>query len=91
MKRKILLIKTSGCEACQVMDNIIQTAIYRYGKKVEYEVKGFLEVCDEFKRRDIHLTDFPTTVFYENDIIVFMCIGTKPINVMVNYMNVHFD
>ena len=90
MKRKVLLITTKGCEACQIMDNIIRRALYLYGKPVEYEIKGRLQVDDNFIREH-HIDDYPTTVFYQNDNVVFITTGTKPAEVLTRDMNIHFD
>lgn len=90
MKKKILLITTKGCEACQVMNNIIERAIYLYGKEVKYEIKDKDEVGIKFLK-DKEINDFPTTVFYQNDNIVFITTGTKPSEVLKKEMVIHFD
>lgn len=77
------------------MDNIIRRAIYLYSKTydkpVEYEIKDCSEVKDELKERDIQVTDFPTTLFYQDDIIVFTTTGTKTAESLRRDMFIHFD
>lgn len=90
MKRKILLITTKGCEACKIMDRIIQRALDDFDKLVEYEIKDKDNVDIEFLKEH-HIDDFPTVVFYQGDSMVFMTSGTKPAAVMKTYMNIHFD
>ena len=90
MKRKLLLITTKGCEACQIMDNIIRRALYLYGKPVEYEIKSRLQVDDNFIREH-HIDDYPTVVLYQDDIVVFITTGTKPAEALKKDMVIHFD
>ena len=77
------------------MDNIIRRAIYlynkTYNKPVEYEIKGFLEIVDELRKHDIYLTDFPTTIFYQDDNRVFITTGTKTAESLKRDMFIHFD
>ena len=72
------------------MDNIIRRALYLYDKPVEYEIKGRLQVVDTFIREH-HIYDYPTTVFYQDDNVVFITTGTKPAEVLKRDMNIHFD
>lgn len=90
MKRKILLITTKGCEGCKILDRIIQKALDDYDKEVDYEIKDRDNIDVEFLKKH-HITDFPTTILYKNDVIVFMFVGTKPVVVINSYLNIHFD
>ena len=89
MKRKILLITTKGCEGCRIMDSIIQRALNLYDKTVDYEIKDKDNIDIEFLKEK-HIKDFPTTVLYKNDVIVFMTTGTKPVERFIRDMNIHF-
>lgn len=90
MKRKILLITTKGCEGCRIMDNIIQRALDLYSKPVDYEIKDKDNIDIEFLKKH-HINDFPTTILYQDNLIVFITAGTKPANVIVREMMLHFD
>lgn len=90
MKRKILLITTKGCEGCRIMDNIIQKALDSYEKQVDYEIKDKENIDIEFLKKH-HITDFPTTILYQNNLIVFITAGTKPAEQLRRDMVVHFD
>ena len=90
MKRKILLITTKGCEGCRIMDNIIQKALDGYEKQVDYEIKDKDNIDIEFLKKH-HINDFPTTILYQNNLIVFITAGTKPADQLRRDMVVHFD
>lgn len=90
MKRKILLITTKGCEGCAIMDNIIQRALDLYSKPVDYEIKDKENIDIGFLTKH-HITDFPTTILYDNDNIVFITTGTKPVERFLSNLNTHFD
>lgn len=90
MKRKILLITTKGCEGCKILDRIIQKALDTYDKEVDYEIKDKDNIDVDFLKKH-HINDFPTTILYKNNSIVFMFVGTKPVNVINNYMSIHFN
>lgn len=89
MNRKITLITTKGCEGCKIMNNIIQRALDLYEKPVDYEIKDKDNVDIEFLKKH-HITDFPTTILYQDDIIVFITTGTKPVEQIKKAMTLHF-
>ena len=89
-KKKVLLITTKGCEACRIMDNIIQLALDNYDSQVDYEIKDKDNIDIEFLKEK-HIDDFPTTILYQDNRIVFMFVGTKPAEVVRKYMTIHFD
>ena len=88
--KKLLLITTKGCEGCKILDNLIRKALSTYGKDVDYEVKDKDSIDVKFLK-DHHICDFPTTILYQDELIVFIFVGTKPVNVIKNYMTIHFD
>ena len=90
MKRKLLTITTKGCTGCLILDNIIKSALSDYPKEVEHELKGEDELSKDFLKAN-NVSDFPTTIFYQDDVKVFMFSGTRPKEVIRNYMNIHFD
>ena len=88
--KKILLITTKGCEACKILNSLIQKAISEYDSNIEYSIKDKDEIDIKFLKEH-HINDFPTTIFYQDNIIVFIFIGTKPIAMIKKYMLLHFD
>lgn len=90
MKRKILLITTKGCEGCKILDRIIQKALDNYDKEVDYEIKDKDNIDVDFLKKH-HINDFPMTILYKDNIIVFMFVGTKPVSVVNKYISIHFD
>ena len=90
MKRKIKLITTKGCTGCLILDNILRKALDEYPREVDYEIQDKDNVDIEFLKKH-HINDFPTTILYQDNLIVFMFTGTKPVEVVKRYMTVHFD
>lgn len=90
MKRKLLLITTKGCEGCKIMDNIIQRALDLYEKPVDYEIKDRDSIDVDFLNKH-HITDFPTTILYQDNLIVYITTGTKPVEQIRKKMTMHFD
>lgn len=84
------MITTKGCEGCKILDRIIQKALDDYDKEVDYEIKDKDNIDVDFLKKH-HISDFPTTILYKGNIIVFMFIGTKPVNVINSYFTIHFD
>ena len=75
ISKYIYLATTKGCEACRIMERIL--------KQVQrYNVYTFsIQVIDykllpEFIRVDVVLTDFPTLIFLENNVIKYHVTGT---------------
>lgn len=85
-----MLITTKGCEGCKIMDNIIQKALDLYGKPVDYEIKDKDNIDIEFLKKH-HINDFPTTILYQDNLIVYIVTGTKPATVISKDMTMHFD
>ena len=73
----IYLITTYKCSACKLQKHLLQTALVGCD-----HIK--LEECDfndapEFIKINVKLTDFPTTVLVENDVIKYHFVGTKSV------------
>lgn len=75
ISRYIYLATTEGCEACRIMERIL--------KQVKRDnVYAFsIQVIDckrlpKFIRINVFLTDFPTLIFLENDVIKYHISGT---------------
>ena len=75
ISRYIYLATTEGCEACRIMERILKQVkrdnVYTFSIQViDYKL------LPEFIRINVLLTDFPTLIFLENDIIKYHITGT---------------
>ena len=75
ISRYIYLATTEGCEACRIMERILKQVkrdnVYTFSIQViDYKL------LPEFIRINVLLTDFPTLIFLENDIIKYYISGT---------------
>ena len=73
--KQIYLIVTKGCESCKIMERILKQVkrdnVYTFSIQViDYKL------LPEFIRINVLLTDFPTLIFLENDIIKYHISGT---------------
>lgn len=75
INRHIYLATTEGCEACRIIERILKQVqrnnVYTFSIQViDYKL------LPEFIRVDVGLTDFPTLIFLENNIIKYHVAGT---------------
>ena len=75
INRHIYLVTTEGCEACRIMERILKQVqrnnVYTFSIQViDYKL------LPEFIRVDVVLTDFPTLIFLENNVIKYHVAGT---------------
>ena len=86
---KIVLVTTKGCEGCNIMHKSIKQALDCTSKKIEYVVKDVTELTKEEKSK-LKTYDFPTTLFYKNNRITRLEVGTRPYIVVVRWIDVDF-
>lgn len=75
ISRYIYLATTEGCEACRIMERILKQVkldnVYTFSIQIiDYKL------LPEFIRINVLLTDFPTLIFLENDVIKYHISGT---------------
>ena len=75
INRHIYLATTKGCEACRIMERILKQVqrdnVYTFSIQViDYKL------LPEFIRVNVVLTDFPTLIFLENNVIKYHVAGT---------------
>lgn len=75
INRHIYLATTEGCEACRIMERILKQVqrnnVYTFSIQViDYKL------LPEFIRVNVVLTDFPTLIFLENNVIKYHVAGT---------------
>lgn len=75
---KIILLKTKGCEACNIMDNILTQFCKDFNIQLDIYADIF-EIPDNIKN-NFAINDYPFTIVYmkNNDNLYF--IGTKSRN-----------
>lgn len=91
INRHIYLATTEGCEACRIMEKILKQVqrdnMYTFSIQViDYKL------LPEFIRVDIVLTDFPTLIFLENNIIKYHFAGTMSVKKLQEIIkDLHFN
>lgn len=91
INRHIYLATTEGCEACRIMERILKQVqrnnVYTFSIQViDYKL------LPEFIRVDVVLTDFPTLIFLENNIIKYHVAGTMSAKKLQEIIkDLHFD
>ena len=75
ISRYIYLATTEGCEACRIMEKILKQVQHNNGYTFSIQVRDY-KLLPEFIQVDVVLTDFPTLIFLENNIIKYHVTGT---------------
>lgn len=80
MNKVIYLITTYKCSACKCQEYFIQKMLNEY-KDIEFKI---LDCCDipYWLQTKLSLTDFPTTIFVEDNDVKSYFVGTKSIRKM---------
>lgn len=87
---KILLIKTKGCESCEIVEHNIKEIIdsnKKYNCVLEVIDKNN---CNKVFLKQNKITDFPTVIFYKDDTIKFKFVGNYPIIVIIQWIHNFF-
>lgn len=75
VSKNIYLITTKGCEACRIMERILKQVQRDNDYTFSIQVRDY-NILPEFIQVDVALTDFPTLIFLENDVIKYHVAGT---------------
>ena len=75
ISRYIYLATTEGCEACRIMERILKQVQRDNVYTFSIQVRDY-KLLPEFIRVDVVLTDFPTLIFLENNVIKYHVTGT---------------
>lgn len=75
ISKHIYLATTEGCEACRIMERILKQVQRDNVYTFSIQVRDY-KLLPEFIRVDVVLTDFPTLIFLENNIIKYHVAGT---------------
>ena len=71
----VYIITTAKCSACKCMENILND-IQKDNYTFTITSTDFTKV-PEWLKTNITLTDFPTVIFIDNDVIKYHFVGTK--------------
>ena len=86
--KKIILITTDGCYACQVMHNMIKEALSNTRAVVNYERVNRKDLDSSYLKR-YKINDFPIIQYIIDDVVMFQTEGTYPSAVVNRYIDVH--
>ena len=75
LSKHIYLATTEGCEACRIMERILKQVQRDNVYTFSIQVRDY-KLLPEFIRINVLLTDFPTLIFLENDVIKYHISGT---------------
>ena len=75
ISKHIYLVTTEGCEACRIMEKILKQVKRNNSYTFSIQVRDY-KLLPEFIRVDVVLTDFPTLIFLENNVIKYNITGT---------------
>lgn len=75
ISKYIYLATTEGCEACRIMERILKQVQRDNAYTFSIQVRDY-KLLPEFIRVDVVLTDFPTLIFLENNVIKYHVSGT---------------
>lgn len=75
LSKHIYLATTEGCEACRIMEKILKQVKRNNGYTFSIQVRDY-KLLPEFIQVNVVLTDFPTLIFFENNVIKYHVTGT---------------
>ena len=75
INKHIYLATTEGCEACRIMEKILKQVKRDNDYTFSIQVRDY-KLLPEFIQVNIILTDFPTLIFFENNVIKYHVTGT---------------
>ena len=73
--KQIYLIITEGCESCKIMERILKQVCKDNNYTFSIQIATYESVPD-FIKFNVILTDFPTLIFLENNVIKYHVTGT---------------
>lgn len=91
LSKHIYLATTEGCEACRIMERILKQVQRDNMYTFSIQVRDY-KLLPEFIKVTVLLTDFPTLIFLENDVIKYHVSGTinaKKLQAIIK--DLHFD
>lgn len=86
----IILVTTEGCAGCDIQKNIIEQAISCSEDKysINFQYHDVSEV--DMIVKQLHITDFPTTILVKNGTYEYHVTGTCTKNQLIHLFNKYF-
>ena len=91
ISRYIYLATTEGCEACRIMERILKQVQRDVYYTFSIHIKDYT-ITPDFIKVNVALSDFPTLVFVEDNVIKYHITGTisaKKLQEIIK--DLHFD
>lgn len=86
---KIVIITTEGCEACNIAEDNITSAVAQSSVDVDIVLKDFHEFSSK-EQKEYKLMDYPTVLYFIDNKIVYTSVGTYPVPVYLRWINMYF-
>ena len=86
---KIVIITTTGCEACNIAEDNITAAVAQSNIEIAIESKDFHEFSKK-EQKEYKLKDYPTVLYFIGGKVVCTAIGTYPIPVYLRWIDMYF-
>ena len=91
MSKDIYLVTTEGCEACRIMNKILKQVQHDVDYTFSIKIRDY-KLLPNFIKVNVILTDFPTLIFLENDVIKYNIVGTTNAKKLKEIIkDLHFD
>ena len=91
LSKHIYLATTEGCEACRIMERILKQVQRDNMYTFSIQVRDY-KLLPEFIKVTVLLTDFPTLIFLENNVIKYHVAGTMSAKKLQEIIkDLHFD
>lgn len=82
---RIIIVTIKNCESCLIVKNIINSIVSNRNLPIDVIIKD-KEDCTKTFLKENKIEDFPTCIFYKNDIKVFKTTGNYPSIVFIQWI-----
>jgi hypothetical protein len=89
LTNRILIVTTEGCEACNIAEDNITSAVAQSSIDLDIQVKDYHEFTKQ-EQKDYKLKDYPTVLYMFGETILFRSVGTYPIPVYLRWIDIYF-
>ena len=86
---KIVIVTTEGCEACNIAEDNITSAVAQSSVDVNIVLKDFHEFTSK-EQKEYKLRDYPTVLYFVDDKMVCTSVGTYPVPVYIRWIDMYF-
>ena len=88
--KKICIITTTGCVACNILKSNVKEALsYIKNNDITLIVRDKRDFTKNYFKIN-KITDFPTMLFINDDVIKFKYCGSAPVAVIYRWLTIHF-